>query len=124
MYRTRLVTFAFKYLHCQSINQSINHIYQQRHTIGLKTVSFTTLYMFRPRGVILKESRTQSSTNTNTSSLDTPNFPLSTAIPTWFFSQQSNCTTYICTLNLRHFTHKTSLTTCIYTLISISISRV
>ena len=36
-----------------------------------------------------------------------------------FFSQQSKCTTYICTLNSRHFTHKTSLTTCIYTLFSI-----
>ena len=45
-------------------------------------------------------------------------FPPSSTSPTWFFSQQSKCTTYIrvCTLNSRHFTHKTSLTTCIYTL--------
>ena len=36
------------------------------------------------------------------------------------FSRQSKCTTYICTLNSNHFTHKTSLTTFIYILYSLS----
>ena len=37
-------------------------------------------------------------------------------LPPFGFTQQSKCTTHICSLNSRHFTHKTSLTTCIYTL--------
>jgi len=48
---------------------------------------------------------------------DTPSFPLSTTNPTWFFHLTWSVQPYICTLNWRHFTYRTSRTRTIRTLI-------